>query len=59
MLATSAGIYAYLRGDGLRANIAVSIALEETPDYQLAIMLSRTISAAIPPSELAALLGGK
>jgi len=47
--ATIAAIYAWMRGDGLRANVALDVALEATPDYVLAEMIAAAVAAGIPP----------
>lgn len=51
-IATVAGIAAYLKGDGLRANIAVDVALEADSEYQLAQLLQGMIMRGIPPAML-------
>jgi hypothetical protein len=44
---------AYLRGDGLVANLALERALQADPGYRLAHLLAAAYSHAVPPTELA------
>lgn len=48
-IATVAGIAAYLKGDGLRANIATDVALAADSKYQLAELLHSMILKGVPP----------
>lgn len=51
-VATVTGIAAYLKGDGLRANIAVEVALEANEDYELAHLFRALIERGIDPAML-------
>lgn len=48
-LLTLCGILAWLHGDGVRANVAVTRALEVEPGYTLAQLISRGLAQGIPP----------
>ncbi|MEU7524675.1 DUF4192 family protein [Saccharothrix sp. NPDC042600] len=46
-------MYAYIRGDGALAMIALDRALDARPDHTLAGLLLRAVNRGIPPTELA------
>jgi hypothetical protein len=54
--ATLLAVSAWLRGDGALADIALTRALAGSPDYVLARLLARALSAAVPPAELRELI---
>lgn len=49
-------IAAYLRGEGVLASMAITIALEANPGHQLAELLSMALQSGLPPAELRELL---
>lgn len=52
-IATCTAMCAWFVGDGARASIAVERALDDDPDYQLALMIDQAIQAGLPPGEWA------
>lgn len=48
-VATCAGIAAWLAGDGVRAATAIERALQDDPDYSLAILVDRSLRHGLPP----------
>lgn len=48
-VATMLALTAWLAGDGARASIALDRALEDDPDYALAILASRSLHSGMPP----------
>lgn len=57
-VATVAALLAWLTGDGVRAAIAVRFALEEEPDYSMAVLLARSLRAGMSPTSFRELLSG-
>jgi hypothetical protein len=51
-IATATAIYAYINGDGLRANIALDIALEDEPEFALAKLATAAIQRSVHPAEM-------
>lgn len=49
-IATVCAIYAWMLGDGARANISLTLALEDDPDYELGRLLAMALTNAVPPS---------
>lgn len=56
--ATMAALLAWLTGDGVRAAIAVRLALDEDPEYSMAVLLARSLRAGMSPAAFRELLGG-
>lgn len=50
--ATIAALAAYLAGDGVRANIALDVALSADPDNTLAQLVATSITAAVSPTSV-------
>ena len=46
------GMHAYLRGEGVLANLALSVALEANPGHQMAGLLAEALSRGTPPTWL-------
>ena len=49
-IATLSAIYAWMMGDGARANISLDIAFEDDPNYELGSLLAMALTNALPPS---------
>jgi hypothetical protein len=49
-------MHAYLRGEGVLANMALEVALDADPDHQLALLLRESIDRGVPPGRLHAML---
>ncbi|MGY1682194.1 DUF4192 domain-containing protein [Geodermatophilus sp. SYSU D01176] len=54
--ATLLAVSAWLRGDGVMANVALQRALDSRPTYTLARLLADGLAACLPPTELRAVL---
>lgn len=50
-IATVTAIYAWMLGDGARANVALEQALLDDPHYGLGLLLQIALSNAVPPSQ--------
>jgi hypothetical protein len=48
-VATCCGVLAWLRGDGARAMIALERALEDDPEYSLALLVRAAVGGGMPP----------
>jgi len=55
-IATVTAIYAYLHGDGLRANIALDIAQADNPEYSLATIIATVIQNGLSPRSVREML---
>ncbi|MDX8140573.1 DUF4192 domain-containing protein [Lentzea sp. BCCO 10_0061] len=53
--AALAAFYAYLRGEGALASVALDVAVEVCPEHQLSRLLRAAFTAAVPPAELGCL----
>jgi uncharacterized protein DUF4192 len=49
-------IHAYLRGEGVIANLALEVALDADPEHQFALLLRESIDRGTPPSRFRAML---
>ena len=49
-------IHAYLRGEGVIANLALDVALDANPDHQLALLLRESIDRGTPGSRIRAMV---
>ncbi len=49
-IATCAALVAWLLGDGARASIAIDRALNDDPEYSLAVLVGMSISVGLPPA---------
>jgi Domain of unknown function (DUF4192) len=49
-------IHAYLRGEGVIANLALDVALDADPDHQLALLLRESIERGTPGSRIRAMV---
>lgn len=54
--ATIAAVAAYLAGDGMRANVAIEVALGFDPEHSLAKLVGEFIARALPPYEMRSML---
>ncbi|MPQ96722.1 DUF4192 family protein [Modestobacter sp. I12A-02628] len=54
--ATLLAVSAWLRGDGAMASIALDRALDSEPGYSLALLLRRSLDAALPPAAVRELI---
>jgi Domain of unknown function (DUF4192) len=57
-VATISAIYAWMLGDGARANIALAQALGDDPEYALGRLLQVALTNAVPPSRWVAMMQG-
>ena len=49
-IATVSAIYAWMLGDGARANVSLALAFEDEQDYELGRLLALALTNALPPS---------
>jgi hypothetical protein len=49
-------VHAYLRGDGVVANMALEVALEANPCHHLALLLRESIDRGMPPGRFRAMV---
>jgi hypothetical protein len=55
-IATATAVYAYMHGDGLRANIALDIALADDREYHLAHLVVAAIKRSVAPADMRRML---
>ena len=57
-VATIAALYAWMLGDGARANVALDQALDDDPEYALGRLLQVALINAVPPSRWVSMMQG-
>jgi hypothetical protein len=56
-VAAVVGLFAWLKGDGIRAQAALDRALEHEPEHNLALLVRDAVSGGVPPSAWVAAMG--
>jgi len=57
-IASLAGVLAWQCGDGVRAQIAVQIALADDAEYSFALLLARSLRSGLPPAQWREVMAG-